>query len=409
MAASIAYLTSFYARAGDTFIRREVEELRREGWTVHTFSIRRADEGEQVPADVLREQRTTDYILEHGSLRLLLAFVRMSLRSPARMLRAITQTQSLRWPGAKSWLWHMIYLLEASYLAERLIERKVALLHNHIAMNSGTVALLASTLANVPFSLTIHGPHDFMAAEHWALGKKVAASALTVCISSFGKSQCMLFTSPEHWPRLHVVRCGLERSFFDSPPSPVQDVPRFLCVGRLSPEKGQLLLVQAASVLRDQGVEVEIVIVGGGPALAEIEREVRERGMQERVRLPGWQSSEEVRNWISRSRAVVLPSFAEGIPVVFMEALALCRPVIGTYVGGVPELIRPGENGWLVPPGSVEDLAAAMREVIETPVELLGAMAERGRRLVRERHDISVEGQRLARLLEQATSTGVPH
>jgi glycosyltransferase involved in cell wall biosynthesis len=397
----IAYLTSLYARVADTFIRREVEELRRLGWAVNTFSIRRADEGEQVPEEILRERRTTDYVLERGPWRLLTSYVRTWLRSPRRMIRATRQAGAIRWPGAKSWVWHWIYLLEASYLAERLIALDVALLHDHISMNSASVAMLASTLAGVPFSMTVHGPHDFFAPDRWALGKKIAASAMTVCVSDFGKSQCMLFTPPEHWQKLHVVRCGLDEPFVACAPSPNPNAPRLTCVGRLSPEKGQLLLVHAAAMLGRQGIEVEIVLVGDGPLRQEIEGRARELAVEDRIHLVGWQSGEEVRRWISQSRAVVCPSFAEGIPVVLMEAMALRRPVIATYVGGIPELVRNGDDGWLVPAGSVEDLAWAMGEALRMPVQDLDRMGENGRRRVLERHRLSVEVRRLAELFER--------
>ena len=402
MTRSIAYLTSFYARAGDTFIRREVEELRRLGWTVHTFSIRRSDEGEVVSEEILREQRGTDYILEHGPLALLAAFLRVSIRSPRRMARAIRQASALRWPGVRSWLWHWIYLVEAAYLAEQIAARRVALLHNHISMNSATVAALASTLSGVPFSMTVHGPHDFLAADQWGLGRKVAQSAVTVCISDYGKSQCMLFTPSEYWGKIRVVRCGLDGSFLDAAPAPQPDRPVLVCVGRLGPEKGLIVLVQAAAILRNEGIEAEVVLVGDGPSRGDIERSAREHGVLDRIRLVGWQSSSDVRRWIEQSRALVLPSFAEGIPVVVMEALALRRPVIATYVGGIPELVRPEESGWLVPAGSVEELAQAMREALRAAPEQLERMGERGRARVLERHDLRAEVGKLTRLFEEA-------
>lgn len=401
----IAYLTGVYARAGDTFIRREVEELRRRGWTVHTFSIRRTDERENVSEDILREQRTTDFILERGFWRLLGAFARMSLRAPGRMLDAIRLARGMRWRGVKGWLWHWFYLVEASYLAEQLIARDVALLHNHIATNSATVALLASALSGVPFSLTIHGPHDFFAADHWALGKKIAASALTVCVSDFGRSQCMLFTPLEHWHKLHVVRCGVDREFLEDTSSVKRRPSRLISVGRLSPEKGHLVLVRAIAMLRDQGLTPEVVLIGDGPSRADIEREARELGVAGQIRLVGWKASSDLHRWILESRAMVLPSFAEGVPVVLMEAMALRRPVIATYVGGVPELVHSGDDGWLVPAGSVEELAKAMREVLVAPLSQLDRMGDRGRQQVLERHSVPIEVGKLADLLEEAIRT----
>jgi glycosyltransferase involved in cell wall biosynthesis len=250
--------------------------------------------------------------------------------------------------------------------------------------------------------MTVHGPHDFLSAEQWGLGAKISASAATVCISDFGKSQCMLFAPAGSWNRLHVVRCGLDGSFLDVAPPPHPETPRLVCVGRLGPEKGQLLLVQAAATLRDRGLPVEVVLVGDGPLRREIEDSAIRLGVSERVRVVGWQDSSQVRRGIEESRALVLPSFAEGIPVVLMEAMALRRPVISTYVGGIPELVRPGENGWLVPAGSVEDLARAMAEAILATPEELDRMGSLGRSLVLERHVLAREVGKLAEILENA-------
>lgn len=400
----IAYLTSSYARAGDTFIRQEVEELRALGWTVLTYSIRRAA-GEDVSDEIRREQRSTDYILEHGPWRLLGTFVRMWLRAPSRMIRALALGAAIRSPGLRSWLRHWAYLLEASYLAERLLAERIALLHDHISMNSATVAMLASAISGVPFSMTVHGPHDFLEAERWALGAKVAASVLTVCISDFGRSQCMLFSPPDSWGKLQVVRCGVDARFLDEAPRPFPRGPRLVSVGRLSPEKGQVLLVRAAAALRAQGIAAEIVLIGDGPSRAEIERTARELSVTDAIQLVGWQGSGDVLRLVSESRALVLPSFAEGIPVVLMEAMALRRPVIATFVGGIPELVKPGENGWLVPAGSIDELADAMREVLSAPAETLERMGERGRQRVMEHHDLHAAGRALSDLFERALAT----
>ncbi len=395
----IAYLTSVYARAGDTFIRREVEELRRLGWTVHTFSIRRPDAAERVSEEIAREQEGTDYVLERGPLRLVAALARVALRSPRRTLRALAQARAIRWPGVRSWIWHGFYFLEAAYLAGRLEALGVELLHDHIAMNSATVAMLASTMSGVPFSMTVHGL-ELVDAGRWALGAKVAASAATVCVSSHAKAQCMMFTDGDHWHKFHEVRCGLDASFLGQAPVPVPSAPRLACVGRLSPEKGHVVLVEAVASLLRRGVALELTIVGDGPSRPDVERAVRRHGLEGAVRLVGWRSSEDVKALVLESRALVVPSFSEGIPVAIMEAFALRRPVIATYVGGVPELVRPGENGWLIPAGSAEELADALQAALETPTARLDEMGKRGLGRVLERHDLRTEVRELTRVLE---------
>jgi colanic acid/amylovoran biosynthesis glycosyltransferase len=117
------------------------------------------------------------------------------------------------------------------------------------------------------------------------------------------------------------------------------------------------------------------------------------------VHITGWASGDEVREQLLAARAMILPSFAEGLPVVIMEALGLGRPVLSTYVAGIPELVVPGENGWLVPAGSVDHLVAALRQVLATPTEKLVQMGEAGRRAVLERHDVRVTAASLASLL----------
>lgn len=400
MSRTVAYLTSLYARAGDTFIRREVEELRRLGWTVHTFSVRRPDEDEDVSEEILRERRSTDYILRRGAAPLVASFLRLALRHPRRVLGAISLAGRVRAPGVKSWLWHWIYLLEAAYLAERMSRSGAVLLHDHIAMASGTVAMLASVLAAVPFSMTVHGS-ELLAAEQWGLGTKIARSSATVCISSYGIAQCMMHAPPAEWHKLQLIRCGVDGTFLEADSRPAPASRRLVSVGRLSPEKGQILLVEAAALLRSQGVEFELVLVGDGPSRPEVERRIREAHLSGSIRLVGWQGSTAVRDWISDSRALVLPSFNEGIPVVLMEAMALRRPVIATHVGGIPELVQPGSTGWLVPAGSVVDLAMAMREVLAAPSDLLAEIGERGRRRVLELHDLSGEVRKLAELFRR--------
>ena len=111
-------------------------------------------------------------------------------------------------------------------------------------------------------------------------------------------------------------------------------------------------------------------------------------------------SGEDVRRELLNARAMVLPSFAEGLPVVIMEALGLGRPVISTYVAGIPELVENGKCGWLVPAGSVDALEVAMKEVLDADVTDLARLGEEGRRRVAEFHDIRKNARTLRELME---------
>jgi colanic acid/amylovoran biosynthesis glycosyltransferase len=396
---NIAYITSIYARASDTFIRNEVVALRRRGHTVHTYSIRKAEEDQHVSDEVRREQASTDYILSHGAAPLLRAFAATAVGAPGALLRAARLAWAIRVPGLRGSVLALAYLVEAAYLARSLRARGVQLLHNHIAENSATVAMLASSLSGIPFSMTVHGPGIFYNPQKWSLATKIARSAFTVCITSFCKSQCMVFADQRDFDKLHVVRCSVTEEFTNVAALPIPAAPRLVCVGRLCPEKGMLLLVQAVARHIAAGGRCELRFIGDGPSRKPIEQLIEAHGLQQSVRLLGWQGSDVVRSEIEASRALVLPSFAEGLPIVIMEALALGRPVVTSRIAGIPELVRDGDNGWLVAAGSVDELVAAIGAVSAADPDALAAMGRRGAQAVRTMHDLETEIGKLEQLM----------
>jgi len=401
----LAYVTNQYGREGDTFIRQEVRQLRKLGHAVFTFSMRRPEREQAVSDEVRSEQAGTDYILEAGTLKLGLALMVCGLWHPLRMLQAAALAWKTRAPGLRAIVWQLFYLVEAAYLARRIESLGVEHVHDHIATNSASVCMLASVLSGVTWSMTVHGPHDFVEPVRWALQEKLESSAFCVFIAEFGRSQGMWFSRPAAWPKLHVVRCGLDESFFAAAPVSIPPGPRLVFVGRLSAEKGVLVLLEAAAKLARDGIRVELVLIGDGPSRPDIERAVVRHGLGRAVTLLGWQGSERVRQEILGSRALVLPSFAEGLPIVLMEAMALRRPVVSTYVAGIPELVQPGINGYLVPAGSVDGLAEAMRAVVGASVEQLDQMGRSGAARIAERHDAATNARQLESLLWHAVDT----
>jgi colanic acid/amylovoran biosynthesis glycosyltransferase len=393
---TLGYMTSLYARASDWFIRGEVAELRAMGHTVHTFSIRRSDPKEAVSEDVAREQANTVCLVEAGWPRLALAAVRRVFRSPGRMLEAARVSRKLANPGLKGRLWPWAYLLEAAWLADLLEQKQIQHLHNHIGENSASVAMLASVLSGVPFSMTIHGPNEFDYAPNFAYREKIHRAAFTACISEYGRSQLFRYSDYTDWPKVKVVRSGVGRKFLEHELTPVPPERRFVCIGRLCEAKGQLLLVEAAGRLAAEGLEFEIVLIGDGPMRVPIETLIKTLELRRHVRIAGWMGSDAVLQEILQAHALLLPSFAEGLPMVIMEALALGRPVISTYVGGIPELVEPGVCGWLVPAGSIEPLVDAIQSAIDATPDELGRMGREGAARVARQHDISREVGKLA-------------
>ena len=394
----LGYLTSIYGRAADTFIRSEVAGLRSLGHEVRTFSIRRPPSTELVSDEIRREQAETEAVLDVGLARLAFATLGEAVRSPRRMLEAVRLATSIRRPGLKRHLLAIIYLMEAAYLAGRLRARGVEHLHNHIGENSAAVAMIACAFAGIPYSLTIHGPGEFDRPLDLALDVKIGRAAFVAAVTEFGRSQLFRWSNIADWPKIRIIHCGVEPLFLDRKLDLPPDVPHLVCVGRLAEQKGQLVLIEAAGRLAAEGVDVGITLVGDGPMRRPIEEAIGRLGLEGRVRLAGWMGAEGVRDEILKARALVMPSFAEGLPVVIMEALALGRPVISTYIAGIPELVETGDCGWLVPAGSVEALAQAMREALSSPVEELARMGREGARRVAERHDSRIEARKLAAL-----------
>jgi glycosyltransferase involved in cell wall biosynthesis len=144
-----------------------------------------------------------------------------------------------------------------------------------------------------------------------------------------------------------------------------------------------------------------VILVGDGPLRGQIETLIDRLRLQDYIEITGWATNVEVQQSILNAQIMVLPSFAEGLPVVFMESLALGRPVLSTYVAGIPELVKPGECGWLVPSGSVDALADAMRQVLNTPISELERMGKIGAERVAKLHDAKVEAGRLMELFEK--------
>jgi glycosyltransferase involved in cell wall biosynthesis len=274
-------------------------------------------------------------------------------------------------------------------------------IHAHFGTNSTAVAMLCHLLGGPAYSFTVHGPEEFERPRELSLRLKTANAKFVVGISEFGRSQLHEWCDSADASKVHVIHCGIGDDFLSEATVPVPDEKRLVCVARLSPQKGLPVLIEASQELANSITDFEIVIIGDGPMRAELEQQIASTGLQTRVRLVGAQTGAEIRKWLEKSRAFVLPSFAEGLPVVIMEAFARARPVISTRVAGIPELVVDGENGWLIAPGSPSELAEAMQQALETPVSELSEMGARGGARVLGHHTISKEVARLAQLFTQ--------
>ena len=183
-------------------------------------------------------------------------------------------------------------------------------------------ALLCREMGGPPFSFTAHGPEEFDKALGLGLDEKIRRAAFVVAISEHGRSQLCRWVPYEEWSKIQVIRCGLDPMFLDAQPVPVPKARHLVCVGRLAEQKGLPTLIEAAGRLRAEGVDFTLTLVGDGPLRGELERLIARHYLAGHVCLVGWQSNAAVRDLIQTCRATVLPSFAEGLPVVIMESLA---------------------------------------------------------------------------------------
>jgi colanic acid/amylovoran biosynthesis glycosyltransferase len=402
----IAYLVNQYPKVSHSFVRREVVAVETCGLKVARFSIRSCESELVDGADKL-EQELTKVILGIGIQGLVLSLLRVAITRPVRFIEALRLTFQVGWHSDRGMILHLAYLAEACVVLNWFSEQEIAHVHAHFGTNSTTVAMLCRVLGGPTYSFTVHGPEEFDKATLLALEEKIKRSTFVAAVSSFGKSQIFRWCDRSFWSKIHVIHCGVDAAFLVHPHVPIPSAPRLVCIGRLSEQKGHLLLLEAAHLLAVEGLDFKLVFVGDGPLRTDIEKLIVQFNLQKHIEITGWTSSEQVREQLLASRAMVLPSFAEGLPVVIMEALALNRPVISTYVAGIPELVEPGVCGWLVPPGSAETLAVAMRAALEAPLEKLEEMGKAGSERVAQQHNIDLEAKKLVALFESSINHSI--
>jgi glycosyltransferase involved in cell wall biosynthesis len=397
----IAYLTGQYPEVSLTFILREVEALRALGAEVLTCSIRRTPPEQHPGAAEKAAAATTFHVLEalRRPVHFLATQVRY-LRHPGRYFGALGLALRTRSPGLRALLYQAIYFFEATVLARHLEEQEIDHLHNHFIFGSATVAMLASRLTGIPYSFTLHGPADLFEPYRWGLKEKVARAKFVSTISYFARSQVMFFSDPEDWHKIRIIHCGVSPALYapaDGPALPARrdGEIRLVFVGRLAPVKGLRVLLEALETLLPELPHLHLVLVGDGPDRARLEAAAADLGPA--VTFTGYLSQKDVAQAMQAADICVLPSFAEGVPVVLMEALASGKPVIATQVAGVGELVEDGRSGYLVSPGDMAGLAARIRDLAED-ADLRAAMGQHGRAKVRADFDIDIEAARLLRL-----------
>ncbi|PHS26824.1 MAG: colanic acid biosynthesis glycosyltransferase WcaL [Methylophaga sp.] len=396
----VAYFTNQYPKVSHSFIRREILALEQLGHSVERFALR-SDAAELVdPADQLEFGKTA-YILSDSKLRLVLQSLTVFIVHPIKFITTLFFAIKLGFRSDRGVLRHIAYFVESCTLLKWQLQTGIEHIHAHFGTNSTTVVMFSYLLGGVGYSFTVHGPEEFDKPEFISLAEKIKYCRFVVAISSYGRSQLFRWIPLEQWHKVKVVHCGLDDAFLADIATDPNVSNQLVCVGRLCEQKGQLLLLKSMRSLRDAGINCKLVLAGDGPMRAEVERRISEYELSDRVEITGWISSEQVKMLLVESRGLVLPSFAEGLPVVIMEALALYRPVITTYVAGIPELVKNKHNGWLIPAGDSDALTVAMKLLLDADGQTLSMMGLNGHKAVNEQHNIRIEAEKLATHIER--------
>ena len=376
----LAYLISRYPAISHTFILREIVELRRLGFTIHPASINAPDRpADQLTAVEREEAAGTWYVKSQGVAGAIRALAGTLATEPKGLVRGFVAALKLGGLDLRKLVMNQAYFVEAVMLGRWMRQQGLQHLHVHFATPAAMVGLLAKTMFKLGFSFTVHGPDEFYDAPGYRLAEKLAAADFVICISHYARSQIMKLSPAEHWGKYDVCRLGVDpERFTPRPATPPAERFELLCVGRLTPAKGQHILLEALALLISAGRKPHLVLVGNGPDLSSLEAHTRRLGLTTAVEFAGAVNQDHILDYYARADAFVLPSFAEGLPVVLMEAMAMEVPCVTTHITGVPELIQHGVNGCLTAPSDVAGLARAIEYLMDNPGPAR-AMAQAGR------------------------------
>ncbi len=386
----LAYLLSQYPALSHTFLFREVTGLRERGFDIRLCSINEPDRSRSsLPRDEAAEVDQTFYVKRTGGFSAMAQCTLESLRSPLHVVAGLLLVLRMAASGRIRLLRHLGYLTEAILVGRWMRRERVTHLHVHFGTAVSTVAWLVSKLFPVTYSMTIHGPDEFYDARALLLSEKVADARFVVCISEFARSQLMLLSDPAHWHKLVVRPLGVDPEEFCPKHAVAAAYPepfRILCVARYAAAKGLDLLIGASTNLSlSQNRDLIVRIAGDGPERERLRQLSSVPGSP--CDLVGPVPRTVVPDLLAASDAFVLPSFAEGVPISLMEAMACGVPVIATRIAGIPELIRDGVDGLLVAPGSVTELEAAISRLMDDPA-LRARLRIAGPRRIRERYNL---------------------
>lgn len=395
----LAYLATCFPATTMTFVFNEVRAHDQAGVDLLTMGCAPPPPGQAISQEAKVWLGKT--VAPPDSWSRLRAVAKIILGQPRAALANLVWLLGLVWVSPKEFLLGIREFANAAYLAPFCRARGVEHLHVHFASRSLTCGIMLVRFVPMSLSCTVH------AFELWGrsgrnLRHRLKHCAVVAAISQYNVTYLRNKCGDDIADRCQVVRCGIDPSAFDlSTRNPVPG--RIVLVSGLQEKKGHCYLVEACGILRSRGVPFECLLIGGGPLREPLARQIETLGLGEQVKLLGAVPNDEIRRYLDTAVVFPLPAVVarsgdqDGIPVALMEAMAAGIPVISTNVSGIPELVRDGCSGIVVPPRDAQALAVALERVLTKP-DLAKDMVDQGRRLIEEEFDITATSSQLRTL-----------
>lgn len=396
----LLYLIGQFPAINHGYLLAEIRHLRRLGFDIDVISVSPPDRPVTELTEAEREEAARTYCVKSlSAARIALLHAAEFLRSPWRYFRGLMFTLGLAGIAPRRVLYHLAYFAEAVVVGRRM--RDLGIAHVHASF-SATVALIAAKTFPLTWSFGVYGfgeLHDPVATH---LTERIQSARFVRSISRHGRGHLMLSCERSQWPKLLYSPLGIDASEFPHKGKrpPDGSPARLLCVGRLSQEKGQSLLLEAVASLAAQAHPVQLHIVGDGPDRRWLENYANQLGMSANVVFEGWVDQNRLMALYSETDIFVLPSLAEGIPMVLMEAMALEIPCVAPRISGIPELIEHRVDGLLFAVADVDDLTQSIRTLLDSP-ELRQRIGRQAREKVLREYDMASNTARFAAVLEK--------
>lgn len=396
----VAYFCSLYPAISHTFINREIQQLEQHGFDIHPFTMN--------PGQVLaggtafeQEQLQRTYCIHGQSLMVKLgAQLSQFLRNPFGYISGLFFAIGMQKGRLKETLWALFHFMEGAILAREMRKRGLKHVHVHFANSEAAIAMYMAKAFGFTYSFTLHGPDCFYNVGLGHLEAKIKRAKFILCISHFARGQAIRLGGAETLKKTYILRCGVDPERY----APVGEAPRdpmhIVCTGRLTATKGQMLLIMACERLKQAGKNFRCTLIGGGDQEQLLRNLVVQKGLENEVTLTGALPQDGVLATLQTAHLFCLPSFAEGVPVVLMEAMSMEIPCIGTRVGGIAELIDSPHNSWLIHSGDPEGLFLLLQDLIDHPEKRQG-MGKAARETILDRFNIRKNGAKLAQIFEQ--------